>query len=195
MQIFGGYGVVKDYDVERFLRDSLILPIYEGTSQIQSLMATKDLLKAVMRNPRVAAGAWRTQPCAGRRALRAASLGRAYRQALSKLQCRAGLADGRRRSPGRSASRGAVDARQRRPRRGRSGLRAAVGRTADAHAGLPARGSTAGPASRSAGPSDVRWPNGSCERTSDVCALDARRIMRGDRDALEAIEAWHAATA
>ena len=52
MQVFGGYGVVKDYDVERFLRDSLILPIYEGTSQIQSLMATKDLLKAVMRNPR-----------------------------------------------------------------------------------------------------------------------------------------------
>ena len=52
MQVFGGYGVVKDYDVERFLRDSLILPIYEGTSQIQALMATKDLLKAVMRDPR-----------------------------------------------------------------------------------------------------------------------------------------------
>ena len=51
MQIFGGYGVVKDYDVERFLRDSLILPIYEGTSQIQSLMATRDLLKAIVRNP------------------------------------------------------------------------------------------------------------------------------------------------
>src|SRR5581483_9586365 len=41
MQVFGGYGVVKDYEVERFLRDSLILPIYEGTSQIQALMATK----------------------------------------------------------------------------------------------------------------------------------------------------------
>src|SRR5919202_2568010 len=52
MQVFGGYGVVKDYEVERFLRDSLILPIYEGTSQIQALMATKDLLKTVMRNPR-----------------------------------------------------------------------------------------------------------------------------------------------
>src|SRR6185437_13220622 len=52
MQVFGGYGVVKDYDVERFLRDSLILPIYEGTSQIQSLMATKDLLKAILRDPR-----------------------------------------------------------------------------------------------------------------------------------------------
>src|SRR5262249_14550802 len=43
---------VKDYEVERFLRDSLILPIYEGTSQIQALMATKDLLKSVLRNPR-----------------------------------------------------------------------------------------------------------------------------------------------
>src|SRR5579864_3257073 len=52
MQVFGGYGVIKDYEVERFLRDSLILPIYEGTSQIQSLMATKDLLKMVMHNPR-----------------------------------------------------------------------------------------------------------------------------------------------
>jgi alkylation response protein AidB-like acyl-CoA dehydrogenase len=52
MQVFGGYGVVKDYDVERFFRDSLALPIYEGTSQIQALMATKDLLKAMLREPR-----------------------------------------------------------------------------------------------------------------------------------------------
>src|SRR5207237_4315108 len=52
MQVFGGYGVVKDYHVERYLRDSLILPIYEGTSQIQALMATKALLKAVPRDPR-----------------------------------------------------------------------------------------------------------------------------------------------
>src|SRR5207248_9505669 len=52
MQVCGGYGVVKDYTVERYLRDSLILPIYAGTSQIQALMATKDLLKSVMRDPR-----------------------------------------------------------------------------------------------------------------------------------------------
>src|SRR5215472_6300261 len=52
MQVFGGYGVVKEYEVERFLRDSLILPIYEGSSQIQALMAVKDLLKSVMRDPR-----------------------------------------------------------------------------------------------------------------------------------------------
>ena len=51
LQIYGGVGVVTEYEVERFMRDSLILPIYEGTSQIQSLMATRDLMKAVMRKP------------------------------------------------------------------------------------------------------------------------------------------------
>src|SRR5439155_26722488 len=81
MQIFGGYGVVKDYEVERFLRDSLILPIYEGTSQIQALMATKDLLKAVMRDPRsllVPGGhsRWLTRGPSD------AALGRRYRSAL-----------------------------------------------------------------------------------------------------------------
>src|SRR5256712_5017576 len=42
LQIHGGYGVVDEYDVGRFMRDSLITPIYEGTSQIQSLMAAQD---------------------------------------------------------------------------------------------------------------------------------------------------------
>ncbi len=51
LQIHGGYGVVDEYDVGRFLRDSIILAIYEGTSQIQSLMAVKDLMKAVLRRP------------------------------------------------------------------------------------------------------------------------------------------------
>lgn len=51
LQIHGGYGVVTEYDVERFFRDSLILPIYEGTSQIQALMAVRDLVKAVVRRP------------------------------------------------------------------------------------------------------------------------------------------------
>ncbi|HEV7498872.1 MAG TPA: acyl-CoA dehydrogenase family protein, partial [Vicinamibacteria bacterium] len=40
--VHGGYGVVQDYDVERHYRDALILPIYEGTSQIQALMSLKD---------------------------------------------------------------------------------------------------------------------------------------------------------
>jgi alkylation response protein AidB-like acyl-CoA dehydrogenase len=51
MQIFGGYGVVTEYEVERHMRDALILPIYEGTSQIQSLMAVRDLLRVVLRTP------------------------------------------------------------------------------------------------------------------------------------------------
>ena len=51
LQIHGGVGVVDEYEVGRYMRDSLILPIYEGTSQIQSLMAVKDLMKATLRRP------------------------------------------------------------------------------------------------------------------------------------------------
>ena len=51
LQIHGGVGVVDEYDVGRFMRDSLITPIYEGTSQIQSLMAVKDLMKWTMKRP------------------------------------------------------------------------------------------------------------------------------------------------
>jgi len=56
LQIHGGVGVVDEYDVGRFMRDSLITPIYEGTSQIQSLMAVKDLMKATMQRPRTLLG-------------------------------------------------------------------------------------------------------------------------------------------
>ncbi len=51
MQIYGGYGVVTEYEVERHMRNALILPIYEGTSQIQSLMAVRDLMRGILRNP------------------------------------------------------------------------------------------------------------------------------------------------
>jgi len=47
LQIFGGYGVCKEYPAERLLRETIIYPIYEGTSQIQSLMVLKDTLKDV----------------------------------------------------------------------------------------------------------------------------------------------------
>ena len=57
LQIYGGVGVVTEYEVERFMRDSLILPIYEGTSQIQSLMAVRDMMKMVLRNPASLLGA------------------------------------------------------------------------------------------------------------------------------------------
>ncbi|MEM7589330.1 MAG: acyl-CoA dehydrogenase family protein [Myxococcota bacterium] len=50
MQILGGVGYMKEYKVQRWLRDSLILPIYEGTSQIQALMVLKDHLQNSMKN-------------------------------------------------------------------------------------------------------------------------------------------------
>lgn len=52
LQVHGGYGVIVDYDAERHYRDSPIYAIYEGTSQIQALMALKDTLKAVMAAPK-----------------------------------------------------------------------------------------------------------------------------------------------
>jgi len=51
MQIMGGVGYMKEYGAEKLMRDALILPIYEGTSQIQSLMVLKDHLQHAMRNP------------------------------------------------------------------------------------------------------------------------------------------------
>jgi len=51
IQIHGGNGYIKEYGAEKLLRDAMVLPIYEGTSQIQSLMAMKDTLGLVMKNP------------------------------------------------------------------------------------------------------------------------------------------------
>jgi 3-(methylthio)propanoyl-CoA dehydrogenase len=52
IQIHGGVGYTKDYGAEKLLRDALVMPIYEGTSQIQSLMAMKDTLGGIIKNPR-----------------------------------------------------------------------------------------------------------------------------------------------
>jgi alkylation response protein AidB-like acyl-CoA dehydrogenase len=41
IQIHGGYGYVKEYDVERYFRDAKILEIGEGTSEIQRLIIAK----------------------------------------------------------------------------------------------------------------------------------------------------------
>lgn len=52
IQIHGGVGYTKEYGAEKLLRDALVFPIYEGTSQIQALMAMKDNLGGVLKNPR-----------------------------------------------------------------------------------------------------------------------------------------------
>jgi alkylation response protein AidB-like acyl-CoA dehydrogenase len=45
IQIHGGYGYVREYHVERFLRDAKITEIYEGTSEIQRIVIARELLK------------------------------------------------------------------------------------------------------------------------------------------------------
>ncbi|MBV6479064.1 MAG: Acyl-CoA dehydrogenase [Ignavibacteria bacterium] len=45
IQIHGGYGYVREYLVERFLRDAKITQIYEGTSEIQKLVIARELIK------------------------------------------------------------------------------------------------------------------------------------------------------
>ncbi|MBI2388716.1 MAG: acyl-CoA dehydrogenase family protein [Deltaproteobacteria bacterium] len=51
VQIHGGVGYTKDYGAEKLLRDAMVLPIYEGTSQIQALMAMKDTLIGIIKRP------------------------------------------------------------------------------------------------------------------------------------------------
>lgn len=45
VQIHGGYGYVKEYHVERLMRDAKITQIYEGTSEIQKLVIAREILK------------------------------------------------------------------------------------------------------------------------------------------------------
>jgi alkylation response protein AidB-like acyl-CoA dehydrogenase len=45
VQIHGGYGFVKEYHVERLMRDAKITQIYEGTSEIQKIVISREVLK------------------------------------------------------------------------------------------------------------------------------------------------------
>jgi alkylation response protein AidB-like acyl-CoA dehydrogenase len=194
MQVFGGYGVVKDYEVERFLRDSLILPIYEGTSQIQALMATKDVLKSVLRRPMalVAPGGhsdWLASAHVG-----GGALGRSYRASLRAFSASLGwlmLDLGRHLGPRRLTSvvRGSDELEEQ--DLGYVLLSAERLTQMLAHLHI----------SRLLLQQAQRWPERRplaerfVRRTSDVCALNTRRIVRGERDALQAIEQWRAETA
>ena len=64
IQIHGGNGYITEFGAEKFLRDAIVMPIYEGTSQIQALMAMKDTLGGIIGNPqgfvaRLARTRWR----------------------------------------------------------------------------------------------------------------------------------------
>jgi alkylation response protein AidB-like acyl-CoA dehydrogenase len=47
VQVLGGYGYVREYPVERLMRDAKITQIYEGTNQIQRVVIARELLKAL----------------------------------------------------------------------------------------------------------------------------------------------------
>ena len=51
VQIHGGYGYVKEYHVERLMRDAKITQIYEGTSEIQRIVISRQILKAHLYAP------------------------------------------------------------------------------------------------------------------------------------------------
>jgi hypothetical protein len=188
VQVFGGYGVVKDYEVERFLRDSLILPIYEGTSQIQALMATKDVLKAVTRDPRallVPGGhsEWLPQSPSD------AELGRLYRAALRSFSSALGwlmLDLARRVGVRRLANVVRGDGQLEEEDLGYVLLSAERLTQMLAHLHI----------GRLLAQQAERWPERRplaerfLGRATDVCSLNARRITRGDRSPLEAIQAW-----
>jgi len=44
IQIHGGYGYMKEYEVERYLRDAKLLEIGEGTSEVQKLVISRHIL-------------------------------------------------------------------------------------------------------------------------------------------------------
>ena len=56
VQVHGGYGFVKEYHVERLMRDAKITQIYEGTSEIQRMVISRNLLKGQLYVPTPASG-------------------------------------------------------------------------------------------------------------------------------------------
>ena len=47
IQIHGGYGYIREYNVERFFRDAKILEIGEGTSEVQRIIISREILKSL----------------------------------------------------------------------------------------------------------------------------------------------------
>jgi len=47
VQVHGGYGYIKEFQVERFFRDAKVLTIGEGTSEVQKLVILKQLMKGL----------------------------------------------------------------------------------------------------------------------------------------------------
>jgi acyl-CoA dehydrogenase len=46
VQVYGGYGFIKDYPVEKLMRDAKIMQLYEGTAQIQRIVIAREIFAA-----------------------------------------------------------------------------------------------------------------------------------------------------
>ena len=93
VQIHGGAGYIRETGVEKLLRDAMVFPIYEGTSQIQALMAMKDNLLAAVRAPgrfakETAATRWRALASTSADERRVAGLRLQSQQAITHLVSR-----------------------------------------------------------------------------------------------------------
>jgi acyl-CoA dehydrogenase len=53
VQVYGGYGFIKEYPVEKLMRDAKIMQLYEGTSQIQRLVIAREILNPREDKPQV----------------------------------------------------------------------------------------------------------------------------------------------
>jgi len=49
LQIFGGYGYMRDYPIEKYMRDAKITQIYEGTNQIQRSIIASEMIKEMLK--------------------------------------------------------------------------------------------------------------------------------------------------
>ncbi len=192
LQIHGGYGVIKEYDVERLMRDSLILPIYEGTSQIQALMATKDLLKAALAKPTSLAGGTISPSLAA--ASFPGEIGSLYREARSNFNAsvrsllydllkRGGLKRGGKQGLW-SMAQGKPDIRE----EDTQYILLHAERLTAMLAHLHAARLLAQQAQRFPGRSPVALR--AMRRAASVAADGARAVKSGDRSTLDAIAAW-----
>ena len=59
VQVYGGYGFIKEYPVEKLMRDAKIMQLYEGTSQIQRLVIAREVLMPRKVEEPATATAWR----------------------------------------------------------------------------------------------------------------------------------------
>ena len=46
LQVFGGYGYMREFEVERYARDARATTIYEGTSEVQRMVIARSLVAA-----------------------------------------------------------------------------------------------------------------------------------------------------